>query len=353
MGDDALEARLLRLGATRDEIDAARARGRLLAFTIELLVSPDRGLTLDELAAKAGVARADVLRLWSAWGFPPPEPDDRRFGEPDARLMPFTLAIEQMVGPQAAYHTARVMAMAVGRIAEAEVSMLRSAVEAPLRAAGATDDDAAARYEAIVATALDAANDTLVALHRHQLVETARRHVDWGVEATPHNVLDIVVGFADLTGSTSLAAATALDELDHALSVFEERTADVLADAGVTLVKRLGDAVMFTTPDVPLAASVSRELVRAFAADPVVPPVRVGLATGQVVARRGDFYGLPVALAARLQSLARPSSVLIDAETCVRLRATTDARAIALGYREIAGLPDAVEEYELESPPTT
>jgi len=349
MGDAALEARLRRLGATHDEIEAARERGRLLAFTIELLVSPDRGLTLDELASKAGMARADVLRLWSAWGFPPPEPDDRRFGERDAGVMPFALAIEQVVDPRVAYHTARVMSMAIGRVAEAEVSMLRSALEAPLREGGAGDDTAAEHYEAVVPAAMRAADKALLSLHRHHLVETARRHADWGVQATPHNLLDIVVGFADLTGSTSLAAASALDELDHALSVFEERTADVLADAGATLVKRIGDAVMFTTPAAPVGARVAVELVCAFSADPVVPPVRVGLAAGQVVARRGDFYGLPVALAARLQSLARPSSVLLDAEMYARLDATSRERTGIVGVYEIAGFPDPVDVYELQA----
>ena len=86
------------------------------------------------------------------------------------------------------------------------------------------------------------------------------------------------------------------------------------------MVKRIGDAVMFATPAARVAAQVAAELVRSFERDPVVPPVRVGIVAGAVVARRGDFYGLPVVLAARLVLVARPASALLSAEVARRLR---------------------------------
>lgn len=352
MSDDALEARLRRLGATPSQISAARNRGRLLALAVELIVAPHHRLTLAEVAAQAGAGYEDALRLWRAWGFPPPEPDDPRFSDVDVDLVRFALAIEELVGARAALHTARVMGMAVGRIAESEVAMIRSAIEAPLRAQGVSDDETIATFEEVVPAALDMADRTLTALHGHHLIETARRHVDWSVEASPHNVLDTVVAFADLTGSTRLAAAHALDELDHALSVFEALTSDVLASAGVTIVKRIGDAVMYTTHDPVLAVRVALELVDAFAADEVVPPVRVGLAAGQVVARRGDFYGLPVVLAARLQSMALPSTVLVDTQLADRLRGLEVVRILPYGDRELSGFPDPVTVHELRRPGT-
>lgn len=350
MSDDALEARLRRLGATPAQIETARSRGRLLALAVELIVAPHHCLTLAEVAERAGAGYDDAFRLWRAWGFPPPEPDDPRFSEVDVELVQFALAIEALVGERAALHTARVMGVAVGRIAEAEVSMIRSSIEAPLRAQGHSDDETVASFEELVPAALDMADRTLTALHGHHLVETARRHVDWSIEASPHNVLDTVVAFADLTGSTRLAAAHALDELDHALSVFEAQTSDTLASAGVTIVKRIGDAVMFTSHDPELAVRVALELVDAFAADAVVPPVRVGLAAGQVVARRGDFYGLPVVLAARLQSLALPSTVLVDTQLAERLRELDTVRLLPYGDRELSGFPDPVTVHELRWP---
>ena len=134
--------------------------------------------------------------------------------------------------------------------------------------------------------------------------------------------------------------------------VFEALTSDVLASAGVTIVKRIGDAVMYTTHDPVLAVRVALELVDAFAADEAVPPVRVGLAAGQVVARRGDFYGLPVVLAARLQSMALPSTVLVDTQLADRLRGLEVVRILPYGDRELSGFPDPVTVHELRRPGT-
>lgn len=345
---DAIAERLLRLGVSPDEVAAAERRGGLSSLAIEAMVAPARGLTVAEVAAGAGAQVADAVRLWRAWGFPEPEPDDRRFSARDVEMVRFALALEPLVGEAAAFHTARVMGVALARVAEAEVAMLRSTVEAPLRAAGASEDDVLASYEALIGMMLDTADDTLAILHRHQIVETVRRQLSWSVEASPHNVVDIVVGFADLTGSTRLATALALDELDHALACFEEWTADIVADAGASLVKRIGDAVMFTTPAVDVAARVASDLVARFADHPTIPPVRVGLAAGSVVARRGDFHGLPVVLAARLQTIAAPSTVLVDEAVAQRLTEADAPWSVEpAGAPVLAGFTEPVAAFRL------
>ena len=53
----------------------------------------------------------------------------------------------------------------------------------------------------------------------------------------------------------------------------------------------------------------------AFADHDRLPPVRGAVATGDVVARSGDYSGSVVNLAARASKVARPSTVLIDAAT--------------------------------------
>ena len=340
--------RLTRLGARRDEIDDAIAHNRLDSLTIEYLLNPERSLTIDEVAANAGANVADALRLWRAWGFPTPSPTDRRFGPADVEHLRFALDVEQLMGAQPAYDTARVMGVSISRIAEAEVAMLRSVLEAPMRAEGASDEEVLAAFEVAIGSMADVADTTLASLHRHHLVETVRRQIDALVKATSHNVLDVVIGFADLTGSTRLAAQLELEQLDYALAVFEERTADIIAMHGASLVKRIGDAVMFTSASVAVAAEVAIELVQRFDDDPVVPTVRVGMAAGTVVARRGDFYGLPVALAARLQSSADPSTVLVDREVAERLRvASPTVQTEPSTKRELAGFDTPVPTFKI------
>jgi adenylate cyclase len=347
-GQQSLIERLLRLGATVEEIDAAAGRGGLQALTIEILLAPDRHLTIADVAERAGTSLDDAMRLWRAWGFSPPAPDDRRFTLVDVEMVRTAMGIEALFGTTEAFHTARVMGMAVSRIAESEVAMMRGALEAPLRAAGASEDEVLASYEATIGDMIGTADAAIATLHRHHLVETVRRQLDWGVEASAGNVLDTVVAFADLTDSTRLVAALALDELDHALAVFEERTADVIAHAGATLVKRIGDAVMYATPAAGMAAAVAAELVRAFEEDPIVPPVRVGIAAGSVVARRGDFYGLPVVLASRLVSVAEPATVLCSEEVARRLRDGREPWSTRpSGDHALAGFDAPVPTHEL------
>ena len=54
-------------------------------------------------------------------------------------------------------------------------------------------------------------------------------------------------------------------------------------------------------------------------AEPALPPLRIGLAVGSVLARHGDVYGEVVNIAARLTGHARPDTVLVDREAAAAL----------------------------------
>ncbi|GMA88341.1 hypothetical protein GCM10025868_35910 [Angustibacter aerolatus] len=70
-----------------------------------------------------------------------------------------------------------------------------------------------------------------------------------------------------------------------------------------------------------------------------MPDVRVGMATGPVVARLGDVFGTTVNRASRLTAVARPNSVLVDVATVHSLADRPDvevrqpARALAARHR--------------------
>ena len=156
----------------------------------------------------------------------------------------------------------------------------------------------------------------------------------------------MVVGFADLTQSTALARDLDLVGFDRALIAFEDVTTDAIAAAGATLVKRLGDGVMFVTHESGVACTLSRRLVEAFRDQPDLPPVRVGLDAGLVAALRGDFYGPPVHLAARIVTAAPPTTVLMSA--AMRDRIAPDA-ARSVGLHTLAGFDVRVELFALVS----
>ena len=56
-------------------------------------------------------------------------------------------------------------------------------------------------------------------------------------------------------------------------------------------------------------------LAETISADPDLPPVRVAFVWGSMFSRYGDVFGPSVNLAARMESVARPGTVLVDRDT--------------------------------------
>jgi adenylate cyclase len=68
---------------------------------------------------------------------------------------------------------------------------------------------------------------------------------------------------------------------------------------------------MFVTEDAADGCHIAAELVDAFGQGQL-PPVRVGLARGELVSVFGDLYGSEVKLAARLVSAAHPGIAVVS-----------------------------------------
>jgi len=117
------------------------------------------------------------------------------------------------------------------------------------------------------------------------------------------------------------------------------------------VVKMIGDAVMFVSPDEGPLLGLAIDLVDAAEKDPEFPQLRAGLASGLAVGRWGDWYGRPVNLASRVCSRARPGSVLVTepvADACegdgYRFSAAGEKRLKGIGavplWRARTGRPD-------------
>ena len=120
------------------------------------------------------------------------------------------------------------------------------------------------------------------------------------------------IGFADLVGYTDRSRGLSTTELASAVGDFETTVTDLVSQHGGRLVKFIGDEAMFVVDDPAKGCELGLALANAFASDPALPPVRVGLAAGPAVALYGDYYGEVVNLAARLVKAAEPSQVLVS-----------------------------------------
>lgn len=148
----------------------------------------------------------------------------------------------------------------------------------------------------------------------------------------------MTVGFADIVGYTRTSRHADIEELAALLETFEEDTSEAVVANHGRVVKMVGDEVLFVTDRPADAAEIALRLTSPGRPDQGLPALRVGMAAGRVLTRFGDVYGPVVNLAARLTSLARPGSALVDAELASALRA-------ARGYRLQARRPTAVRGY--------
>src|SRR5207253_2502125 len=121
---------------------------------------------------------------------------------------------------------------------------------------------------------------------------------------------EVVVGFADLVNFTAFSQRREPAELAAAVDHFEALVYEHVPERGGRVIKMIGDEVMFSVDDAASAAAIALGLVKALARDPQLPPVRVGMASGPVLAWQGDIYGPTVNLASRLVAVARPGTVL-------------------------------------------
>jgi class 3 adenylate cyclase len=338
------------IGASIPELVQADEQGGLLSFAAfrTLRVGRD-GLTFTQAADQAGIDPNIALTLWRGAGFTDPRPFDRRFGAQDVEMFRLFALLATFVSQDQVLQLMRTIGEAVGRVAEAEVAMVRSNIEAPL-AERRQFLDVALAYRAVVNDVLPRISDAMDSMHRHHLQAIGRRYSDVNAPTSALNVVQLAVGFADLAGYTGLWQELSPHELALMLDRFEATTGDVITAAGANVVKRIGDAVMFVTNAPGIACSLALDLLEACAAARL-PKLRVGVAFGDVMVRQGDFYGPTVNLAARLVASAEAGTALTDSELQQRLSRVRGGYAFAAAGRyQLAGFLEPVAAYQLLRP---
>jgi class 3 adenylate cyclase len=335
------------VGASIPEIVQAHEEGGILSFAaVRSLRLDEDHWTLAEVAEQAGIEPEFAAAIWRASGFADVRPYERRFVTSDVVVFELVRDLATFVGREQSLQLVRTAGEATARVAEAEIALLRSNVEAPLAAQG--------QYEVVARTYAAAArqlfprvSNLIDTLHRHQLELIGNRYSAVNAPTSSANVVELAVGFADIAGFTGLSHQLAAPDLATMLARFEATTGDVIAASGANVAKRIGDAVMFVTNAPGIACALALELIEACARERL-PKLRVGLAVGEVIVRQGDFYGPTVNLAARLVESAEPGTALTDAVLHTRLSRVRAGYGFApAGRFQFAGFDEPLEVYQL------
>jgi class 3 adenylate cyclase len=334
------------LGATQDDLLQPGRRERLGDLVLELsLRPPGEPVSFDAAVGEIGVDAAIAGRLWRALGFPDPVSTSPRLAADEVDALRLIAAVaDDLLGPAATLGLARVVGSATASLAEAVVDAFRTQFEIPQRAAGAAYPDVVVRYREVATELLPPFLTAVGAIFRRHLIAVA--YGSWTPDEEGGTAgRELVLGFADLVGYTALSRTLSPGSLATLVARFEEVVGDVVSHSGGRLVKLIGDGAMFVAADEADSCHIAMQLVSRVGADESLPPLRVALAKGRVVAMNGDYYGDVVNRASRMVALAEHDAVVVDG--ALRDRAPTGYEFEALPPTLLKGFDEPIAAYRM------
>jgi adenylate cyclase len=293
-------------GFTLDDLKRAAAEDRLALLPVERVLGGC--YTAAEIEERTGLSAHVLLRLRRMLGLPEAGPEDRWFGEEDVAMAKSTrLFLEAGLDERAIAEMTRVLGESMSRLAATTSTTF---VESFLKA-GDSEYEVATRFGALAEALTPAMQPVLTAAYTAHLRESVRRAVLGRAELEAGAVPDaqeLAICFADLVGFTRMGVQVEPQELGAVARRLAE-AANEVTEAPVRLVKTIGDAAMFVSPEPAPMVEVALKLVQAMREDDM-PSLRAGISYGPALLRAGDFYGHCVNVASRVTGVARPESVL-------------------------------------------
>jgi adenylate cyclase len=343
-GDDLAERvrlldRLVEEGFTEKELQAAIREDRLALLLVDRVLGGR--YTAEQLEQRTGLEAAQMLRIRRLLGLPEASSDDPVFGEEEIAAAQSTrMFLDVGLGEEAIAEITRVLGEGMARLASTTAAAFVDAFLQP----GDSEDEVAQRFASVAEQLIPAIDPVLIAAYKQHLAEAVRRGILSRAEreaGEAGRAQEVTVCFVDMVGFTRLGAQIEAEQLGSLASKLAE-LANEVTEAPVRLVKTIGDAAMFVSPEPGPLVSVALSLMDAVeAAD--LPAVRAGVALGTALQRAGDYYGHAVNLASRVTGVARPGAVLCTEE--VRDAAPEDFDWSFARKHKLKGMKDPVSLY--------
>lgn len=345
---EAREARLKLLrelaeeGVSLDELRVAVAEERLAVIPVERVLSGGgERFNAAEVAERAGIDREFLERDWRALGMALSADDARIYSERDIEA---AKRVQQLVDAglpeEGVLEIARLLGMTMSQLAAANRRLIADAYMQE----GDTEYDVAHRFARVAEAFLPLIGETLsyvLALHLREQIRHDAFDLTELSAGRPAAADEATICFADMVDFTRLGETLDPAALGTVTGRLGELAASVV-EPPVRLVKMIGDAAMVVGPEPGPVVEAALGLVEATEAEGEdFPLLRAGVASGQALARAGDWYGRPVNLASRVTAIARPASVL--ATEAVRDALADDFDWSFAGERRLKGIDDRVK----------
>ncbi|HJQ05043.1 MAG TPA: adenylate/guanylate cyclase domain-containing protein [Nocardioides sp.] len=275
----------------------------LLDLLEERLLGAAPTLTQEQVAERSGVPLELARELWRQLGFAATAPGEVAFTEADVEAVRLTHDLIELgvLSADRQEGLVRTWGRSFARLAEWQAALLADvALESGMDVRVALDvlgQEALPRVEKLQG----------YTWRRHLLSAAGRLLVD---RSDAHAA---GVCFVDIVGYTSRSRTLDETELVEWLEAFETRALVTVVEHRGRIIKNIGDELLIVADSPQDIAEIALELVsRGQDPEDDFPAVRAGVTYGDVVSRLGDVYGPVVNIAARLTSVARPGTVLID-----------------------------------------
>jgi adenylate cyclase len=298
-------------GVGLDELKRAVEENRLVLLPVERVFEErTERYTAREIADGSGLDPEFLVRLLRALGAPIPPDEDPVYGEDDLEAAKRAkLFLDAGLPPEGVLETSRIIGISMANLASANVDLVGEVFTEP----GVNERELAQRYAAAAKTMAPLLGDTLLHAYQIHLRERIRQAVITEAELAEGRLSgadEMTIAFADLVGFTRLGESLEIEQIGNLTGRLFELASDA-ARPPVRLVKMIGDAAMFASPESEPLLDAVIGLVESGGRDEI-PSLRAGLARGQALGRGGDWYGRPVNLAARITTFARPDSIVVD-----------------------------------------
>jgi len=303
------------------DTDGPAGDGGVVAALEEHLLGETPWLTRQEVAERAGVPLATANELWHLLGFAHVPDDEAAFTTADVRALRLTtdLVALGILSQERQDGLVRTWGRSFARLADWQVALLASV-------AAEVGADPTEGLLAIADETLPRVQELQSYVWRRHLLSAAGRLL---AERSAGPSALLAVCFVDIVGYTSRSRTLSDRELVGWLESFESTVLGLTVDRGGRIIKNIGDELLVVAESPEALADIALELTRRGAdPDDPFPAVRAGLAYGEVVTRLGDVFGPVVNIAARLTSVARPGSVLVDLGAHDALAEHSDAYAL-------------------------
>jgi adenylate cyclase len=342
-------------GIDADAVAEAIASGDLTLGYVEFggRKPPRSELTFDQLSDEVGIPFHLLERLYVAFGLPRPAPDEHVREEDLHLLKVVPVLFGAGISEGEILRLARVWGDSARRVAQFQNHYLHTSIEEPFRRRGLRDNEAfeAALREVSVRAGRSGEellgwlfrrhSEVFETEHLFEHVETALE--DAGVHRRAPRQAE-ACAFADLSGYTKLTEEAG-DEAAAQVSVkLAELVNGIASDFRGSVVKMLGDGVLFHFKDPNDAVMGSLEILdRVIPAG--LPPAHVGVNAGPMIYEEGDYFGRTVNIAARIASQASAHQVFLGADVLHHVD-PRGFRVVEAGVFELKGIANPLTLYE-------